>query len=280
MVGNCYQYVACANWLAGLSLNRTVCSTYFAERHELINSRNASSAALAVSSASATFCLASNCAFCTICLLGVRCSKGRLLVSCVCSGSQGDFVGRSLMTPVASHRLVNGNLPRGDSIENCGSLGNEGVPISLFVLEVSFANAGRGVVTGVLTSRRDPLNEGRALRRVMLPRSFLIDSTLCIPSGAFGFLSLIYKSRCRPRDDDVKAWPQNGQLLSFGAGTLGVPSSEACELGSAMVNSSIAASLLGSVRRLSARLANLGCWYADGKDAEENHVYRSKVSSG
>lgn len=74
----------------------------------------------------------------------------------------------------------------------------------------------------------------------------------------------------------MKAWPQNGQLLSFGAGTFGVPPSEACELGSAMVNSPISASLLGSVRRMFGRLANLGWWYTDGQNVERNHVYRRK----
>lgn len=28
----------------------------------------------------------------------------------------------------------------------------------------------------------------------------------------------MYRSKCRPREDDVKAWLQNGQFLSFGAG--------------------------------------------------------------
>lgn len=50
-------------------------------------------------------------------------------------------------------------------------------------------------------------------------RIFLISSTLCIPSGGFGFFGLMYKSRCRPREEDVKDWWQNGQLRSLGTDT-------------------------------------------------------------
>lgn len=49
-----------------------------------------------------------------------------------------------------------------------------------------------------------PPNDPLACRLVMLPRSLRIASTSCTPSGAFGFLSLIYRSRCRPREDEVK----------------------------------------------------------------------------
>ena len=47
--------------------------------------------------------------------------------------------------------------------------------------------------------------DARACRRVTLPLIFRISSTLCRSSGGFAFLSLMYRSRWRPRDDDVKA---------------------------------------------------------------------------
>jgi hypothetical protein len=51
--------------------------------------------------------------------------------------------------------------------------------------------------------------------RVMPPRSFLISSTLCTPSAGFGFFGLIYRSRWRPSEEEVKAWPQKGHALSL-----------------------------------------------------------------
>ena len=36
---------------------------------------------------------------------------------------------------------------------------------------------------------------------------------------SLGFFSLMYKSRCRPREEDVKAWWQYGQLRSLGTDT-------------------------------------------------------------
>lgn len=47
--------------------------------------------------------------------------------------------------------------------------------------------------------------DARACRRVTLPLILRISSTLCSSSGGFAFLSLMYRSRCRPREDDVKA---------------------------------------------------------------------------
>lgn len=38
-----------------------------------------------------------------------------------------------------------------------------------------------------------------------------------MPSGALGFFGRMYRSRCRPSELDVKACPQKGQFLSFGA---------------------------------------------------------------
>lgn len=51
--------------------------------------------------------------------------------------------------------------------------------------------------------------------RVMPPRSFLISSTSCTPSAGFGLRGLMYRSKCLPRLEEVKACPQNGQLRSF-----------------------------------------------------------------
>jgi len=57
-------------------------------------------------------------------------------------------------------------------------------------------------------------------RRVMPPRSFLISSTSCTPSAGLGFLGRMYRSRCRPRLDEVKACPQKGQERSLVARAL------------------------------------------------------------
>jgi hypothetical protein len=54
-------------------------------------------------------------------------------------------------------------------------------------------------------------------RLVMPPRSFRISSTRCMPSVGLGFFGRMYRSRCRPKLDAVKAWPQKGQFLSFAA---------------------------------------------------------------
>lgn len=65
---------------------------------------------------------------------------------------------------------------------------------------------------------------------VMPPLILRISSASCTPSGAFGFRGLIYRSRWRPRLEEVKAWPQNGQLRSFGAfRPLAVPDVESGE---------------------------------------------------
>lgn len=80
--------------------------------------------------------------------------------------------------------------------------------------------------------------EVRACLRVIPPRILLISSTLCIPSGGLGFFCFMYKSRWRPSEEEVKAWLQNGQFLSFGAAYLGVLLSE-LERGVAMDGSAI-----------------------------------------
>jgi hypothetical protein len=56
-----------------------------------------------------------------------------------------------------------------------------------------------------------------ACRRVMPPRSLRISSTRWMPSAVLGFLGRMYRSRWRPRLDEVKFCPQNGQLLSLAA---------------------------------------------------------------
>ena len=56
---------------------------------------------------------------------------------------------------------------------------------------------------GVMLSRFT--DDVRADRRVMLLRISRIFSMSCTPSAGLGFLSLIYKSRCRPRDEEVNS---------------------------------------------------------------------------
>ena len=56
---------------------------------------------------------------------------------------------------------------------------------------------------GVTLSRLT--DDVRADRRVMLLRISRIFSMSCTPSAGLGFLSLMYKSRCRPRDDEVNS---------------------------------------------------------------------------
>ena len=60
----------------------------------------------------------------------------------------------------------------------------------------------------------------RAWRRVTLPLSLRISSTSWTSSGGFGFFSLMYRSKCRPKEEDVKGALQKGQVLSLGAAVL------------------------------------------------------------
>lgn len=71
----------------------------------------------------------------------------------------------------------------------------------------------------------------RAWRRVTLPLSFRISSTSCTSSGGLGFLSFMYRSRCRPRDEDVNGALQNGQVLSLAAGVLAKPAESTVDPG-------------------------------------------------
>lgn len=129
--------------------------TCFAARQELRSSRRASSAALAVSMASDSLCLASNWAFCTICRLVVLDRPGRLPVSEL--ASQMSFI-----TPVDSHRGAGkGYLPMVESTAYWPSLGialeedEEASRATLSVLVLPL-----GVPVGVETSRRPP-NDAR-----------------------------------------------------------------------------------------------------------------------
>jgi len=75
-----------------------------------------------------------------------------------------------------------------------------------------------GVAAEVATEVDESLLEPRdffCCRRVTAPRIFLISSTSCTPSSGLGFLSLIQRSRWRPREDEVKGLLQKGQALSF-----------------------------------------------------------------
>lgn len=106
------------------------------------------------------------------------------------------------MTPVASHPgLFTDQLTRLES----------GVDVLLLSSRRYLAEAGPA---GVDESRR--MLATLDCLRVMFPRSLRISSTSCTPSGGFGFLGLIYRSRCRPREDEVKDCRQKGQLRSFG----------------------------------------------------------------
>ncbi len=171
-----------------------------------------------------------------MCLLIVRPAAGRLAFSVLGSPSAEPLGGMLLMTPVASHLGAKGNLLRVESTAYCPSLGIwVGLGVSGFETVRVFLLEIRGVPVGVpLNSRLAPM-EPRGCRLVIPPRSFRISSTSWIPSGSFGFFGLIYRSRCRPREEEVKAWPQKGQLLSLGAPSLGVPASGVPAEGEAMV---------------------------------------------
>lgn len=62
-------------------------------------------------------------------------------------------------------------------------------------------------------------------------RIFLISSTWCTPSAGFGLRGLMYRSRCRPKLEDVKAWLQNGHLRSLDDPVPFALSVSACDAG-------------------------------------------------
>ena len=192
--------------------------SYLAALQELIISRSANSAARAVSAASCIFCFMSSCAF-IICLLTARCVGARDRTeseapspSADLSASLEGLADKSFMTPVASHGVLNGNWrPIGSS---CAMASGDFTIDDSASSDAGLLLEAVGVRAGVdVSRRRDP----RAWRRVMPPRSFRMASTSWTPSAGFGFFSLMYRSRCRPRDDEVNACPQNGQFLSLAA---------------------------------------------------------------
>ena len=123
--------------------------------------------------------------------------------------------------PLACSALVYGTEAEG---ERCSRMG------------VGFA------LEGVEPSRLP--DDVRACRRVTLPRSLRISSTLCTSSGGFGFLSLIYKSRCRPKEEEVNGALQNGQVLSLVAGGLAGPPESTVDPGVATRGSGIWSTIL------------------------------------
>ena len=192
------QQVGDTAYLASLTLPRT--------------SFNANSAALPFSHSSDIFCLCSRSVFCCICL------ETSLRISGTADPTGRG--GRLLMTPVACQ---------------C---------ISLKTVRILPSPRGVGFIVGEWTRTGDssPVREGlevdtgvdssfltedvRACLRVMPPRILRISSTLWTPSGGLGFLAFMYKSRWRPREEEVKAWWQKGQFLSFGADSFGALDSE------------------------------------------------------
>ena len=76
-------------------------------------------------------------------------------------------------------------------------------------------DAALGVPEGVDEPRLSRYPLGCLL--VIPPRSLAMASTSWMPSAGLGFFSLMYRSRCLPSDDEVKAWPQNWHFLSLGA---------------------------------------------------------------
>lgn len=191
--------------------------TYFAALHDPIISRRANSAALAVSEASCTFCFMSNWDF-WICRLMALCAGcGGMAASQEPPGATSlprllgsPFLGISLITPVASHGVMKGNLgaaassPWLEPFWAAGVLAEEDAASSEagLLLDTEVAGVPVGVEVALLAS------DARGCLRVMPPRSFLIASTSCTPSGGLGFFSLMYRSRCLPREEEVKAWPQ------------------------------------------------------------------------
>ena len=163
-----------------------------------------------MSNASRMRCLASTCCLC-ICRLAARCEAGlepsatppsvRLAVS-------PSFVGMSLMTPVASQGVLNGNFLPADSGSSCApSLRERGD----FTIDDPSSDTGLflDVAAGVPIDAEVFLLDGPlGCLLVTPPLTLLISSMSWTPSGALGFLSLMYRSRCRPRDEEVKAWWQ------------------------------------------------------------------------
>ncbi len=188
--------------------------------HELNSSLNASSAALALSWASCICCLKSSCCFC-VCLLTDRCDSPGFCPlppspSCWSRPASASRVARSLITPVASQRNLIGYLlataaaalaARGDLVAEDSASPEDDAGLCC----VSVA----AVPTEAEVARRAAAPLG--WRRVMFCRSLRMASTSCTPSGALGFLARMYRSRWRPRDDDVKAWWQYGHVLSLTA---------------------------------------------------------------
>ena len=120
------------------------------------------------------------------------------------------------MTPVASQDGGRGQFG-GWSTTNWPSLGMEGrwevaSWAEVFLGAVAVEPVG---VLGVDASRR--ASEPRGCLLVMVPRILRMASTSCTPSGGLGFFSFMYRSRCLPREEEVKGWAQKGQLRSLGA---------------------------------------------------------------
>ena len=199
-----------------LEVRRGLGGPYLAALHELIISRSANSAARAVSAASCIFCFMSSCVF-IICLLTARCVGAMDRTESEAPSPSADLsasllADKSFITPVASHGVLNGNWrPIGSG---CAMASGDFTIDDSASSDAGLLLEAVGVRAGVdVSRRRDP----RAWRRVMPPRSFRMASTSWTPSEGLGFFSLMYRSRCRPRDDEVNACPQNGQLLSLEA---------------------------------------------------------------
>jgi hypothetical protein len=151
--------------------------TYLASRTLFNSSRNAISVALAISFSSLVFCLWSRSAL-RVCRDASRRGSGVLVFS---------LEGRLLLP-----QLTSLNCPLVLPISS-GSSSSSGLPTRTeSSLAIRFLFAG---VLVPLSSRRGVDTLPLACRLVMPPRSFRISSTLWTPSGAFGFLGLMYRSR-------------------------------------------------------------------------------------
>ena len=173
--------------------------TYLATCTLFSSSRSAISVALAISFSSFDFCLWSSSAF-RDCRDTSRRGSGVLVLS------------REGRWPLPQLTSLNCPLVLPTSSGSSSSSGLCTRTESSLAIRFLFA----GVLVP-LSSLRGVDTLPLACRRVMPPRSFRISSTLCTPSGAFGFFGRMYRSRWRPRLDEVKAWPQKGQFLSLAA---------------------------------------------------------------
>lgn len=188
-------------YLLGPAMLEDLRKTYLAALIEPNNSRNANSAAFALSSASIIFCFCSKVVLANICLLTDRLLGSALLPTSLSSPSQlreslPRGTGILFMTPVDSQvplfmkvltfplKFTVSTTPlssrrRLGDLFPCPSDSGRGLLLS----------CAPGVAAGVESSLLDVEFLGCLL--VMPPRIFLISMTSCTPSAGLGFFSLM-----------------------------------------------------------------------------------------